>query len=211
MTAPVPKTEAEAVKQYKAFIHKNVYRFVCYGVPLEELVQEASIAFVLAFRTWSPTGGCSIMSWASAPVHRALCRYITLARRKGFRATGDRSPKARKAKAFPRPPGVDSIDATIPGFDTHPHYDGIELTIHDLIGVWQDHPDYFANQRLVAAMSSLTARERDVIRRRVVDGDELRVIGLDYGLSRERIRQIESEALRKLRARLAHAMGGMAA
>jgi RNA polymerase primary sigma factor len=56
-------------------------------------------------------------------------------------------------------------------------------------------------------LQALSETERDVLRRRFGLGDvdeeaTLREIGRDYGLSRERIRQIEDGALRKLRARL---------
>jgi RNA polymerase primary sigma factor len=59
------------------------------------------------------------------------------------------------------------------------------------------------NEQLQRAMESLTARERRVIETRFGLGDErsktLEDVGLEFGLTKERIRQIEKEALAKLR------------
>jgi RNA polymerase primary sigma factor len=61
------------------------------------------------------------------------------------------------------------------------------------------------NEQLQRAMESLTARERRVIETRFGLGDErsktLEDVGLEFGLTKERIRQIEKEALAKLRHR----------
>lgn len=51
------------------------------------------------------------------------------------------------------------------------------------------------------AVGTLTEREREIVRRRITsdDADTLNVVGQALGLSRERVRQIESKACEKLR------------
>ena len=51
------------------------------------------------------------------------------------------------------------------------------------------------------AVGTLTEREREIVRRRITsdDADTLSVVGQALGLSRERVRQIESKACEKLR------------
>ena len=60
-------------------------------------------------------------------------------------------------------------------------------------------------EKLRRAMETLTARERRIIETRFGLGDErsrtLEDIGSEFGLTKERIRQIEKEALAKLRHR----------
>ncbi len=63
----------------------------------------------------------------------------------------------------------------------------------------------FLGEQLRKAMESLSARERRVLETRFGLGDErsktLEDVGLEFGLTKERIRQIEKEALAKLRHR----------
>jgi RNA polymerase sigma-32 factor len=56
-------------------------------------------------------------------------------------------------------------------------------------------------RRIGHALSRLSPKERDVIKRRYLGKDEtLQAISADWGLSRERIRQVEMRALGRLRA-----------
>jgi RNA polymerase primary sigma factor len=83
------------------------------------------------------------------------------------------------------------VDPSAPTIDA-----GETLHRQALAGVAQQH------------MAALSAMEREVLRRRfALDGDgredTFQQIARDHGLSRERIRQIQESALRKLRTRLA--------
>jgi len=63
----------------------------------------------------------------------------------------------------------------------------------------------FAGQRLARALETLDARARDIVTRRWLREPraKLRELAAEYGVSAERIRQIEAEALRRLRAAVA--------
>jgi DNA-directed RNA polymerase sigma subunit (sigma70/sigma32) len=52
---------------------------------------------------------------------------------------------------------------------------------------------------ITKTLNSLTPREEYVVRRRFFDEDTLEVIANDLGIQRERVRQIEGKALRKLK------------
>ncbi len=58
--------------------------------------------------------------------------------------------------------------------------------------------------RIAEALGSLTEREREVLERRVLDDDRasLSEVGKEYGVSRERVRQIQVRAESKLRVQL---------
>jgi len=66
---------------------------------------------------------------------------------------------------------------------------------------WED----ASTQRLGHAISSLDARSQEIIRRRWLADDKatLHELAAEYGVSAERIRQIEATALRKLRTAMA--------
>ena len=61
-----------------------------------------------------------------------------------------------------------------------------------------------AKNWIIEAFDALTERERMIIRRRklVDDPDTLEALGGELGLSKERIRQLEAQALRKMKTRL---------
>lgn len=61
-----------------------------------------------------------------------------------------------------------------------------------------------ARNQIEESMVNLTEREQDIIRRRYLsdDGATLQSIATSYGLSRERIRQIESRAFKKMKVHL---------
>ena len=71
---------------------------------------------------------------------------------------------------------------------------------------------------LAAAFHALLPREREVLLRRCVRGEHLEAIGASWGLTRERVRQVEAAAVHKLRRRFraagydmpAHAQTGIA-
>lgn len=55
------------------------------------------------------------------------------------------------------------------------------------------------SERIDAALDTLDARERGAVKARFFDGATLEEIGQEYGISRERVRQLVLRALRKLR------------
>jgi RNA polymerase sigma factor (sigma-70 family) len=55
------------------------------------------------------------------------------------------------------------------------------------------------SEQIDAALDTLDARERDALKSRFFDGATFDDIGRDYGISRERARQVVMRALRKLR------------
>jgi RNA polymerase sigma factor (sigma-70 family) len=75
------------------------------------------------------------------------------------------------------------------------------------IGVEASQEDGIAereNRRAVnAALRSLTARQRTIIRNRYYKGKTLKMSGAEFGITRERTRQIEQEAFLKLKKQLA--------
>jgi len=67
----------------------------------------------------------------------------------------------------------------------------------------QDQEENVGQQQLLAALAALDARSRDIIARRWLDDDgktTLQELATEYGVSAERIRQLESNALKKMRS-----------
>ena len=103
-----------------------------------------------------------------------------------------------------------SLDANAPTFSLdRPFDDAGELTLNDVLAQMtipsaeQDVMAMFLKDKLNLSLESLSVMEEKILRLRFgLDDDTpltLREIGLKLNLSRERIRQIEVQALRKLR------------
>ncbi|MCB1715099.1 MAG: sigma-70 family RNA polymerase sigma factor, partial [Candidatus Competibacteraceae bacterium] len=60
------------------------------------------------------------------------------------------------------------------------------------------------SQRLLIALDELDERSRDILQRRWLNEDKptLHQLAEEYGVSAERIRQIESSAIKKLQANM---------
>lgn len=78
---------------------------------------------------------------------------------------------------------------------------GDELFIEDLI---EDKPEIYLNEKidLRTCIEHLNDREQYIIKRRFFYGNTLQEIGEDLDLTRERVRKIEFEALKKIRKEL---------
>lgn len=194
---PVPKTEAEAVEQYKPFVWKNARKFAGSKEDLfEDFLQEGLFAVAVAFRTWSPDGGANFLTWIHEPVRHAMLRVL-----KKDHAVRPRSGKnGGKAKMIP-------LDAPLVERDVDQEHHGYESSLRDLLTASDSSPEeqFLRKEQgapLAKAVSRLPARERQIIRMRFVEGKTLAEIGLAFGISRERVRQLERDALAVLKSRL---------
>ena len=95
-----------------------------------------------------------------------------------------------------------------PDDDDQPHAPPLMLPAPDadpaMLAEEEDHQDY-RRGRLQAALSGLDERSRSILQQRwfVEPKRTLQELAADYGVSAERIRQIEAAAMKKLRAELA--------
>lgn len=65
-------SEADAFPLVKDMLYKLAHSYRGCGVPIEELFGEASLGFVLAYRTWEIGKGSSFSSWVYTVAQRRL-------------------------------------------------------------------------------------------------------------------------------------------
>jgi RNA polymerase sigma factor (sigma-70 family) len=182
---------ARQLESIKPFIYKVAARYAkSYRLEVEDLYQDGLAAAVASLRKWKKTGGANPLSWVHYPVWAAINRRAWDYGRRGIR--GGLKEKVKVP--------VTSFDVTRPGGE-----DGATFTLHDVIGLWDEHEDYIAERSVRQALACLTAKEREVIVQRFWWGLTLKQVGVPLGLTRERIRQIEAGALKKLHERLKEA------
>jgi len=171
----------------------------------DDLVSEGCILFVTAYiPKYDPDRGSSLKNFISAALRRDFVKIISRDGNPGMAMPLGRLTRiARKrrdgdtegADALRRAGSVVPVDAAS---DTEP---SVSASPADEIERRE------TLYRLRLAMSLLTERERDIVKARFAlppfDGQEtFKDIGLRWGVTKERVRQIEAEALRRLREAL---------
>jgi RNA polymerase primary sigma factor len=164
------------------------------GVDFLELASVAAVGMIEAVDSFDPSRNLSLVTWATWHIRKELLIFtkqhahiIDLPQHVWAETSGECHDKAMRVRE-----GVKQIDEQYPvadRTDDERKADDDEETEYRLALVRQ-------------ALSHLSERDRRVVLGRM-DGKLLRVIGDELGYTRERIRQIEKQAIGELRKNLA--------
>jgi len=153
------------------FVLKVVFRFWYPGLPLMDLIAEGCRGVIVAVQTFDPEKGFRFLSYAEPAIRHRVHEAIRLHYRHQHY----------------------SLDE--PAYD-----EGKETTLKDLLASDDPGADVSAYGLQVRRMlAELDDRARVIIVLRFWHDLTLEEIGLQLGLERERIRQIEARSLRKMR------------
>ena len=156
------------------------------GVQIESLIQEGRIGVVEADKRFDPKRGCKFLTYASFWIRQRQIRFCTNLR------TAVSCPEAKFGTG-----AVSMISLNAPLTDDA---DGGE--VGDLMGADEEVTRLCISEEqralLIRAMKRLPLKTRSVLHQRFFEDKTLEEIGVGLGLSRERIRQIESIGLKKL-------------
>lgn len=191
------------------YVVKIALEFRNYGCRLADLIQEGNIGLMHAVKKFNPYKGFRLITYATWWIKAGIQEFIIKTR--GLVRHG---AKALKKKLFYRnAAGQDAgayndLSLNAPAGDesavTH-----IELlkdanpNQEELIAALQENTQ--AKREISSALKRLSDKERFVIERRVMadEPESLQAIGGRLGITRERVRQLESSALKKLKDSLA--------
>lgn len=158
------------------------------GVTLEDMQQETYLAFTEAVRSFKSESDCKFLSFLTFPLKNTFARLL------GFKIYGRGKPDPLDDRM--------SLDAPAGAENDAPLSDMLE----DQAAGQQleDVEDSVYTAQLHAALKSAMreacdGQQRDVLREIYYRGRSRRECGDALGLSRERVRQIESKALQNLR------------
>jgi RNA polymerase sigma factor (sigma-70 family) len=192
-----PGAVDELLRQHLAFVIRIAMEFRGRGVPFEDLVNEGCVGFLKAIRRFDSGNGARFMTYASFWMRKAILDALLDQPRMV------RVPRYQRMKraAIPREVRLDApVDSERSGTfaerlaDPHALHPGAVMIESETIA------------RLRAALLALRPREREVLASRFgLDGRPtltLLEVGVQLGLSRERVRQIETAALARLRKSL---------
>jgi RNA polymerase sigma-32 factor len=200
-----------------------------YGLPLGDLIQEGNVGLMKAVRRFDPNVGVRLVSfavhWIRAEIHVKVA--TTKAQRKLFfnlRKAKERLGwlSADETKAIADDLGVTPRDVTemerrLSGYDLS--YDPAPADDDDYspssylpspeqdpaMAIEQADWEDSNHASLEDALADLDERSRAIVQRRWLSEDKstLHELAAEYGVSAERIRQIEAGAIGKLRASMA--------
>ena len=190
------------------FVVKIALEYRNYGIGLKDLIQEGNIGLMTAVKKFDPDKGVRLITYAAWWIKSHIQEYIL--KTKGLVKRGARELKKtlfyRNAlSAAGADTGADfSLDAPI---NTE---DGAGKThlerIADTAALQEETIETAQEQTLLkrnvsSALKRLNQKEKLVIEKRILSEEpiSLREVGASLGLTRERVRQIESAALKKLK------------
>jgi RNA polymerase sigma-32 factor len=214
-------------------------KYVGYGLPQADLIQEGNIGLMKAVRRFDPERGVRLVSfalhWIRAEIHEFILRNwrlvkiaTTKAQRKLFfnlrsMKPGTQSLTPAEVRSIARELGVKpeevvEMETRLSGHDVamdpQPGDDGDTITPIAYLTDTDDDPARIYERAATGrdraeglhhALAGLDARSRRIIEARWLredDGATLQDLADEYGVSAERIRQIESKALKSMRGQI---------
>ena len=215
-------------------------RYLGYGLPQADLIQEGNVGLMKAVRRFDPERGVRLVSfalhWIKAEIHEYILRNWRLVKIATTKAQRKLFFNLRSMKAGPgalsrkealsiakdlgvKPEEVFEMETRLSGQDValepQPGDEGEIITPIAYLTDAEAEPAQileraeFSRNRsdgLRLALSRLDGRSRDVIEARWLREDDkatLQELADQYGVSAERIRQIESKALKTMRSQMA--------
>jgi RNA polymerase sigma-32 factor len=219
------------------FVVKIAFEYRKWGIPLDDVIQQGNVGLLRAVAKFDPSRDIRLATYAAYWIRAEIREFVVRA----FRVVRVGTTKAeRKAlRAYRVKPGatVDEL-ASISGLSTErvagllPLLSGRELSLdlaptdglaleQRLSSAAPSPEDMTADSEIRAqervavsdALATLSTRERLIVEERLMREDPvtLEALGNRLGVSKERVRQLEERAKRKLRDRIVEQFPDMAA
>jgi len=199
------------------YVVKIAFEFRNYGCRLADLIQEGNMGLMIAVKKFNPYKGARLITYATWWIRSCIQDFIlktsgivkrgskALKRKLFYRNDAPLSPSAtpseHEANGFPQDLSLDSAlsDGAATHLDMLPDTSAGPL---EAASVKQD--SAIVKSEVSSAIALLNDKERLVIENRVMAEEpaSLQAIGDQLGVTRERVRQIENSALKKLQKRL---------
>ncbi|MBI4950108.1 MAG: sigma-70 family RNA polymerase sigma factor [Deltaproteobacteria bacterium] len=210
------------------YVVKIALEFRNYGMRLVDLIQEGNIGLMTAVKKFDPFKGFRLITYATWRIKSCIQEFIL--KNKGMVRRGGRELKKKlfyrnSGKSLSAPSSRGAIDErlSLPKDAAGP-IDATDLSLNSAVSDGADtHLDMLRDEgpgpvesvsemesmaivkkEVTGALALLSDRERTVVETRLMsdDPESLQSIGERLGLTRERVRQIEGAAIKKLKKSL---------
>lgn len=196
-----PEEREKIVQQYTPMVWKLAIQQFTTGIgrnlgTVEDCVQVGMMALLDSIDKFDPERGCKFITYAYPAVARRIYQVAnnthglihvpgyTIPAAKDDANQSGRARDARRALSVNSRCIHDKWECNLPAPPEPEPHEGVT---------------YDERVKLADAMRRLTPRERRVLLRTVGDGLTYEEVGAELGVSKERVRQIRNEALRKAR------------
>ncbi len=215
------------VRAHLAFIRSIAHGYRLWGIGVDDLVQQGCLGLLKAVQRFDPERAPSLQAYATYWIRAEIRDYVvrgyrivrlgtTRTERKALRmyrvreindaaelAAESGMPLARCEQLWPLLTQRDShID------DTRKHPAPLDRMVHETqtpesLALIRETGD-IVRARVDEALATLSARERRIVEARMMTDEPstLEALGVELGLSRERVRQLEAAAKAKVKDRL---------
>ena len=190
--------------------------YLGYGLPQADLIQEGNIGLMKAVKRFDPNQGVRLVSYAMHWIKAEMHEYIL----KNWRLVKVATTKAQRKLFFNLRSNKQSLDAMSPAQvaleaptdDEDDKFSPIAYLSSDLEEptkvIEAGEVTRLQSEGLETALSKLDPRSRRIVEARWLANDDgsgatLHTLAEEFGVSAERIRQIESAALKKMKGALA--------
>src|SRR6202042_426811 len=186
----------QLVLSHLRFVVHIARGYLGYGLPMGDLVQEGNVGLMKAVKRFDPTVGVRLVSfavhWIRAEIHEYVLRnwrLVKVATTKSQRKLFFNLRKMKKNLAW-----LSEAETAAVARDP-----GVEVENEE----WEED----STERLSIALEKLDERSRSILKRRWMTDDKatLHELADEYGISAERVRQVESNAINKLKGLMAAA------
>jgi RNA polymerase sigma-32 factor len=199
-----------------------------WGVPLEDIVQQGNVGLLRAVAKFDPSKECRLATYAAYWIRAEIREYVVRGYRvvrigttkgerralRAYRTTRESDPERLAAVSGLTVDRVRKLLPVLQGREASLEGERDERSpVIERLAAAGPSPEESASDHQAAersavavraALSDLSDREKLIVRDRLMAEDPrtLQELGLELGVSKERVRQIEQRTLTKLRQRL---------
>jgi RNA polymerase sigma-32 factor len=205
-----------------------------WGLPLEDIVQEGNIGLLKAAERFDPDRGCRLATYAAYWIRAEIREYVARGYRivrlgsskserralRAYRKTHEKNPEALAAlsgltaqRATELLPLLMARDVSLERTASDDGKAPVDKLADE--GRSPEEEACLSDQRrqlkaaLLQVVAELSPRERRIMRQRWLTDEPktLEQLGVAFGVSKERVRQLEERAKKRMRARLEEIVG----
>lgn len=227
------KAGRDLIEACLPFVMTIALEYRRWGIPIEDIIQEGNIGLLKAADRFDPDRGCRLVTYAAYWIRAEIRDFVTRGYRivrlgasknerralRLYRKTRERDPEVLAHLSGLAVERVETLLPVLMARDVNlDAQDPNGLSPADKLAGQDPSPEEQAlgseareklNQALYHAVDELPPRERDIMRNRWLTETPLTLeqVGKQFGISKERVRQIEERAKRRVRERIEALVG----